>query len=96
MCILEHCILQNSYLWCYSLVLQGTIAADLGLGAEIEVGTNVEALVVTQPFFYTLNKFELDAFIRVRAFVGLNSAISDVIRDVQDLKQSDKFECESK
>jgi len=75
------------------LTLQGTLAADLGLGAEIEVGTNVEALVITRPFFYTLNKFELDAFIRIRAFVGLNSALTDVIRKAEDLAGSDDLEC---
>lgn len=74
-------------------LLQGTVAADLGLGAEIEVGTNVEALVVTQPYFYTLSKFELDAFVRIRVFVGLNSALTNVIRKVEDLTGGDDVEC---
>jgi len=75
------------------LTLQGTLAADIGLGTEIEVGTNVEALAISRPFFYTLNKFELDAFVRIRVFVGLNSALTNVVRKVQDLAGSNEIEC---
>jgi len=65
------------------------------MGAEIEVGTNIGALAITQPFFYTLNKFELDAFLRIRAFVGLNSDLTGVARKIEDLADGDDnaFEC---
>lgn len=41
-----------------------------------------------------MDKFELDAFVRIRGFVGLNSALSGVVRKVEDLAGGDdKFEC---
>lgn len=45
--------------------------------------------MVTAPFFYTLDKFEIDAFVRIRVFVGLNSAITDIIRDIESLEKDE-------
>ena len=80
-------------------VLQGTLAADTGFGAEVEVTVNAAALFdENQQDLYNLQKAELEAFIRIRGFVGLNQEIGDVIRDVtKDLNnKGDTRSCEWK
>jgi hypothetical protein len=80
-------------------VLQGTLAADTGFGAELEVTANLAALFdENQHDLYNLQKAELEAFIRIRGFVGLNQAIAKVIRDAtEDLnKKGDSSKCDWK
>ncbi len=66
-------------------LLQATVAADAGLNPKIEVGTDLEALVVTPPFFYTLNEFAIDLFFRVRVSLGLNNALADVFEAISNI-----------
>lgn len=63
--------------------VQGTIAADVGLNGALEVGTNLEAIIVTDPYFYTLDVFEIDAYLEVRIKLGINNAITDVIKTLE-------------
>jgi hypothetical protein len=63
-------------------ILQASMALDLGLKSELDVGTTVEAMVVTNPYFYTLNKFEAELFIRLRLFLGLNTDIRRLLRSI--------------
>jgi hypothetical protein len=63
-------------------ILQATTAVDVGLRSELEVGTNVEAMVVTSPYFYTLQKFETEAFICVRLMLGFNNLIQNIVRQI--------------
>lgn len=63
-------------------LLQATVAADAGLNPKIEVGTDLEALVITRPFFYTLNEFAIDLFFRVRVSLGLNNALAEVFEAI--------------
>jgi hypothetical protein len=65
--------------------IQATVGVDMGLRSELEVGTNVEAMVVTSPYFYTLQNFEMDAFIRVRLMLGINNFVQDIIRQINFL-----------
>lgn len=61
-------------------LLQGSVATDLGLRTELDVGTNVEAIAITTPYFYTLNRFDVDVFVRCRAYVGLNTNLADLLQ----------------
>jgi hypothetical protein len=63
-------------------ILQATTAVDLGLRSELEVGTNVEAMVVSNPYFYVMQKFETEAFIRVRLMLGFNNLIRNIVRQI--------------
>jgi len=65
-------------------LLQGTIAADLGIAATLEVGTDLESMAVTPPFFYQLNEFAFELFVRIRASVGLNSDIGEILQEIAD------------
>lgn len=65
-------------------LLQGSIALDLGFRSELEIGTNVEAMAVTDPYFYTLDKFKVDLFLRVRALVGVNNELRQIVNKVID------------
>jgi hypothetical protein len=61
--------------------LQTTLAADVGLIGDLEVGTSLEAMVVSSPYFYTLDMFDVEAFLVIRAELGLNNAIKKVVKE---------------
>lgn len=65
-------------------IVQATAAIDIGFRPEIQVGTNVDALAVTAPYFYTLDKLSIELFVRVRILVGVNSALTQIIRKARD------------
>jgi hypothetical protein len=63
-------------------LLQATIGLDLALKSALEVGTSVDAIVVTPPYFFTLDEFTIDLIIRVRLLLGINNDIVKVIRQI--------------
>jgi hypothetical protein len=63
-------------------ILQCSTAVDIGFRPELQIGTNVDALAITPPYFYTLDKLAIKAFLRVRAQVGLNNAITGFFRKI--------------
>ena len=63
-------------------ILQASAAVDIGFRPELQVGTNADALVVTFPYFYTLDKLGVNMFIRARALVGLNNAVFRIFRKI--------------
>jgi len=71
-------------------LIQATLAVDLGLNLETEVSTNLDAIMVTQPYFYILDRFNVDFFIRLRAALGLNDDIGDSIKDIAGGDDKDK------
>jgi hypothetical protein len=62
-------------------LLQASVAVDLAINTILEVGTNVEALVVTDPYFYKLNAFRIGTWIRARTLVGKNHDVRKIFRD---------------
>jgi hypothetical protein len=63
-------------------LLQGSVSLDLALASSMEVGTNVDAMVVTSPYFYTLEKFKIDLLIRVRMMLGFNNNLQRIVRQI--------------
>jgi hypothetical protein len=69
--------------WDVSLcaLLQASVAIDLAINTILQVGTNVEALVVTDPYFYKLNAFRIGTWMRARTLVGKNNDVRKIFRD---------------
>jgi hypothetical protein len=59
-------------------ILQAAMTLELGTSKTLEVGTNVEAMVVTDPYFYTLDAFRIATSMQARLLVG-NSSNLDII-----------------
>jgi len=75
-------------------LIQASLAVDVGLNLETEVSTNLDTILITQPYFYVLDRFNVDFFIRLRAALGLNDDIGDAIKDIKGDKDSDSKLCE--
>lgn len=64
----------------YSL-LQGSVSTDIGISGSIEVGANLDTVLVTRPVI-SLNELGVNFFLTVRAFVGLNQRLTDFVADI--------------
>lgn len=74
-------------------VLQGTLSVDLGLAADLELSADLDTMLVTRPYPVAITSFGVDFTAGVRLFVGLNRALSDVLRELVPALDGDDSGC---
>jgi hypothetical protein len=60
-------------------MLQATTALEFRTNKAMNVGTRVEALAITNPYFYTLDEFSIDTNLRARLLVGSSSNVANIL-----------------